>query len=270
MAGKNTLLEIGAAVVIPVKLEKVSVRQDVRIDRATKDGNRIKRVEVDAVTDEPVLDGTVKQGIFENPKEGTGFHEIPEDALEAISEQTKLDSFQVKYFVPLKDLPTERFQSAYYLTPQTGVNPRPLKLLYEALKRTKKAGVFKLTLTSRQYLAAVYAHNGGVIVNLMHFADDFQKVERASEKLAGVEANKAHLALAVELIENMSAEASVIDTFEDSLIPLKQDLVDKALAGKAIKPKKGAEKVPRDERDLAAQLRASMDEIRKQKEQVPA
>ena len=263
------MLEIGA-LIVPVKLEKISVRTDVRLDRATEHGNKIKRIEMDSVTGEEVLDGTIKQGVFENPKEGTGFREIPAEALEAIKEQTDLDTFQIEHFVPVKDLPTERFSNAYFLAPQSGVNPKPLKLLHQALKRTKKAGVFKLTLTSRQYLAALYAHNGALIVNLMHFAGDFKKADRAGEKLAGVEVDPKQVALACDLIEAMSSDADVIDSFEDDLVPLKQTLVDAALAGKKLRKEKG-KKAPAPQDDLAEQLRASYEAIQsKKKEKVPA
>jgi DNA end-binding protein Ku len=261
MAGRNTMLEIGA-LIVPVKLEKISVRTDVKLDRASESGNKIKRVELDSVTGEECLD--YKQGVFENPREGTGFREIPAEALEAIKEQTTLDTFQIEHFVPVKDLPTERFSDTYYLAPQTGVNPKPLKLLHEALKRTKKAGVFKLTLTSRQYLAALYAHNGALIVNLMHFAGDFKKAERAGEKLVGVEVDPKQVALASDLIEAMSADADVIDSFEDDLVPLKQSLVDAALAGKTLRREKG-KKAPEPQDDLAEQLRASYEQIKGKK-----
>jgi len=267
MAGKNTLLEIGA-LIVPVRLEKVSVKQDVKLDRATARGNKIKRIEVDAVTGEALLDGDEKRGVFENPKEGTGFREVPQEALDAITEQTILDTFEIEDFVAVKDLPTERFTDTYFLAPQTGVNPKPLKLLYEALRRTKKAGVFKLTLTTRQYLAALYAKDGALIVNLMHFASDFAKVSRASEVLDSVAVEPKQVALAVELIDAMTSDGEVIDSFEDDLIPLKQDLVDKALAGKTlVKPKKG-EKAPEPvTSDLEAQLRASYEAVQQRKKE---
>jgi DNA end-binding protein Ku len=269
MAGRNTMLEIGA-LIVPVKLEKISVRTDVKLDRATKDGNKIKRVEMDSVTGEECLADSIKQGVFENPKEGSGFREIPQEALAAIKEQTTLDTYEIEYFVPVKDLPTERFSDTYYLTPQTGVNPKPLKLLHQALKRTKKAGVFKLTLTSRQYLAALYAHNGALIVNLMHFAGDFKKADRAGEALATVEVDPKQVALACDLIEAMSSDADVIDTFEDDLVPLKQTLVDAALAGKKLRKEKGKKAPEPAADDLTEQLRASYEAIQKEKEKVPA
>ena len=265
MAGQNTLLEVGAAFVVPVKLEKITVRADVKIDRASPNGNKIKRVEIDAVTGETVTSDEIKQGVFDNPKDGTGFREIPRDALDAIEAETKLDSFQINDFVPVKDLPKERFSAAYYLTPQSGVNPKPLKLLYEALKRTKHAGVFKLCLRSRQYAAAVYAENGGLIVNLLHFASDFQKMKDADRALADVKVPAEHVKVATELIEVLSTDASVLDTYEDDLLPLKSELVEKALAGKPL-PKSKKQKAAEPATDeLFSQLAASVDEIRKRK-----
>lgn len=270
MAGQNTLLEVQAEggisrFVVPVKLEKISVRADVTLDSASPNGNKIKQVKTDAVTGEPVASDEVKKGVFDNPKDGTGFREIPQDALDAIEAETKLDSFQINYFVPVKDLPKERFSAAYYLTPQSGVNPRPLKLLYEALKRTKHAGVFKLCLRSRQYPAAVYALNGGLVVNLLHFAADFKKVKEADRALAEVAVPAEHVKVATELIEALSTDASVLDTFEDDLLPLKSELVEKALAGRPLPKSKKKKAVEPATDELFEQLAASVDEIRRGK-----
>lgn len=263
MAGKNTMLEIGS-LIVPVKLDKISVRSEVKIDRASPNGNKLKRVEIDSVTGETVEYHDVKRGVFDNPRDGSGFREIPQHALDAIEIETEIDSFVVEHFIPINDLPMERVSDAYYLTPQAGVSGKPLKLLHEALRRSKKAGVFKLQLTKRQYLAAIYAHNGALIVNLLYFASDFKKAKHAGDSLADVEVKPDQVKLATQLIEAYTADASVIDTFEDDLISLKRDLLDQALAGKTLtSTKKPAPKVEQD--DLAAQLAASVEAAEKKR-----
>jgi DNA end-binding protein Ku len=236
MAQKNTTLEVGP-LSVPVSLTKISVRSDVKIDRASKNGNKIKRQEIDSVTGEVLEGSDVKKGVYEDPKKGSGFREIKVSDLDAIEAETQIDAFTVEKFIPLSEVPWERTQAAYFLGPQSDMpgGAKALKLLYEALKKSKKAGVLKITLTSRQYAAVVYAKNGGVILNTLAFAADFKKVSQASEALAGVEiANKQMVGLMTEFIETLTTEPTCLDEMEDDLVALKQKLVDDALAGKKI------------------------------------
>jgi Ku protein len=258
---QNTTLTVGL-LTVPVALRKVTQKQDVKLDRATAAGNRVKRIEVDAVTGE-VVDGEFRHGRFD----GDTFHAIPESAIVAIEEETKIESFAIEHFVPLKDVPWERVQDAYYIAPQSKVGSvKPLKLLHAALAKSKKAGAFKLTLTKRQYPAIIYASNGGLIVNTLAFAADFTQVHEADEAIANAEVKPAEVALAVQLIEANASDADVIDTFEDDLVALKQRLVDEALAGRTITTKAKAPVAPSPSGDLLMEsLKASIAETQKKR-----
>lgn len=254
---QNSTLNIGL-LSVPVALRKITQKQDVKLDRASAAGNPIGRLEIDKVTGE-VIEGEVQHGKFD----GETFRPIPQAALDAIEAETKIDSFEIEHFIPLKEVPWERVQDAYYLAPQThGGSAKPLRLLYEALKRSKRAGVFKLTLTKRQHAAVVFAHNGGLVVNLLAFAADFQQSHEADEAIARADVKPAEVALAVELIEMKAADPGVIDTLEDDLVPLKQRLLDEALAGRTIKAT--AKKAPAPSQDvLLDSLRKSVEAARK-------
>lgn len=259
----NATLEIGGRFQLLVALDKVTERKDVTLDRASKAGNKIARREFDSVTGEEVTSDEVLRGVFT----ADGFRAIDAEAIEAIEAETKLDTFEVEHFVPLKDVPFNRATAAYMLRPQKGQKATALAVIHKALKQTKKAGVFKLCLTKRQYLAVLYAENGGLMVNILSFASDFTRAKRAAEHLEGATVKSEVAALAVELIESLSTDASVIDSFEDDLPALKQRLVDEALAGKKIKAKaKKATVAPSaDEDALYSALRESLAEIEKQK-----
>lgn len=252
---QNSTLSVGL-LTVPVALRKITQNSDVKLDRASEHGNKIKRHEVDEITGE-VIEGECQYGKF---VDGV-FHPIPASAIASIEAETKIEDFTIEHFIPLKDVPFERVTDAYYLAPQTnGGSPRPLKLLHEALKRTKKAGVFKLCLTKRQYAAVVYAHNGGLIVNLLAFATDFKQVHEADEAIAGAQVKPEEVKFACELIEVLAegSDPGIIDTLADELIPLKQKLVDEALAGRTIKATKKKEPVAPADDALMASLKASV------------
>jgi DNA end-binding protein Ku len=233
----NTTLCVGL-LVVPVGLKKMSESTDVRLDRASKDGNPIGRTEVDKVTGEVVMPGDAQYGKYEDAKAGTGFRPISKDDIAAIEAETSIDTFDIEKFIPLADVPFERVQEAYYIVPQVGVSAKPLRLLHDALAKTKTAGVFKLVLRTRQHLAVIYAKNGALYINTLTFASDFRRASEAREVIAATEKPTAAMAaVAVDLIEAYTATGDVIDTFADDLIPLKHKLVAQALAGKKLTKK---------------------------------
>lgn len=251
----NTTLDFGV-ISIPVALRKVGTRSDVKLDRASKDGNPIGRQEIDKVTGEVIDGDEVQHGI----RDGEDFRAISKEDLEAIEAETKIERFEIEHFIPLSEVPFERATDAYYLAPQKDARiVKPLKLLAEALRKTKRAGVIKLTLTKRQYAAVVYEKDGGLFVNLLSFAGDFREAREASESLAGAKVTKPELDLAVQLVEAQASEADVLDEIEDDLIPAKQALVDAVLSGKKLTKKAAAKKpVPTGDDLLAKQLQASI------------
>jgi len=257
----TTTLEIGPARLfsIPVKIRKVSVKKDVTLDRASPDGNPLGRVEIDKVTGETVEYADVKRGKFD----GEHFHEIPADMLAAIEEQTKLDSLAVEHFIPLKDLPFERANDAYFLAPDG--NARPLRLLYEALVKAKRAGVGKLVFRSRQQPFVIYPAHGGLFMLTLSFASDFAEAGEAGTAISGVEVPKDQVALAMELVETLATDAEVLDGFEDDLLPLKTELVERALAGQRIEAKVKQKKAVVAHDGMMDSLRASVAEAQASK-----
>lgn len=260
---QNSTLTVGL-LSVPVSLRKVTQRQDVKLDRASPGGNKIKRQEIDSVTGE-LIEGSVQYGKFD----GDVFRAIPQAAIDAIEAETKIEDFTIEHFIPLKDVPFERTMDAYYLAAQTnGGSARPLKLLHEALKRTKKAGVFKLCLTKRQYAAVIYAHNGGLIVNLLAYAADFKQVHEADEAIAGAVVKPEEVKFAVQLIEALAetSDADVIDKLADDLVLLKARLVEEALAGRTIKATAKPAKKPVGGVDvLMESLKASVAEAQRKR-----
>lgn len=265
-----TTLEIGAdgAFQIPVTLKRITSQTEVSLDSASPAGNPVKLILKDATTDEEFERSEARKGVFrskpnKSKKESwSDFVEISKDDLDVIAEATNIENFTVDHFIPLKDVPLERVTDAYFLAPAEGMSAKPLVLLAKALKRTKRAGVFKMVKSSRQYLAVVYEKNGGLIVNTLAFSADCAAAREAGEALdrSDVKIAPGELALAEMLVgEVLATDAAVIDGFEDDLIPLRADLIEQALKGK-IRLKPGARKKVQQQTDdgLEARLRETL------------
>lgn len=260
MSVTNTTLQFGL-VAVPVGLDKVAESKDVKFDRASKNGNAAKQQYVDSVTGE-LLEGAddFKHGVWEDPKNKVGFREIAADVIAEIEVATKLDALEIETFIPVADVPFERAVGCYFVKPQKGTPAaKSLRLLYEALRKTKRAGVFKLVLRSRQQPAVVYAKNGGLYVNTLVWGEDFAAgVKRAEEVLASAEVEGKAVELATNLIEQMAGTVEDLDKLTDDVRPLRESLIADALKGKKVAAKKAAAPAPAAADGLAEALEASI------------
>lgn len=263
-----TTLELGAegGFQIPVSLKRITQVQDVSLDYASARGNPIKQVKLDLVTDEPLASDEIQCGVFnikgnKSKKETwSDFHPISTEDLEVIADATKLDNLVVDDFIPKRDIPWARVTDAYFLAPAEGMSARPLALLAKVLRKTKRAGVFKLCKTSRQYLAVIYEQDGGLMVNTLAYAGDFAAVREAAEVLDRQDAKvkSAEVEMGVKLIEALSSDADVLDRFEDDLIPLKAELVERALSGEPLPASSKDRQTPVTDDGLEARLRETL------------
>jgi DNA end-binding protein Ku len=259
MAVKNSTLTFGL-VSVPVGLDKVADDNEIKLDRASAAGNPVKRQEIDAVTGE-ILEGkdAFARGVWEDPKNKVGFHEIAAEVVAEIDAATDIEAFEIEKFIPLSEVPFERAVGCYFVKAQKGVAAKPLRLLYEGLRKTKRAGIFKLVLKTRQQPAVVYAKNGGLYVNTLVWAEDFTSgVKRAEDALASADVDTKAVELAVSLIEQLSGDVTDLDALSDDIRPLRAALIEDALKGKKIAaPKKAAAPTPASD-GLMDQLEASI------------
>lgn len=262
----NTTLEFGV-VSVPIAVMPVTSKQEMALDRANAEGHALERIDIDAVNGAKLEKGEERKGIFkEKPSTRdrstwADFREIPKDVLDDIAEATAVESFEIEGFMPLAEVPFERAQACYYIAAQHGSGGaalKPLRLLYEALKGTNRAGILKIAIRARQHAAVIYAKNGGLFMNTLAWAEDAVAAKEAEEVLAGADTpDPKMVALAATLIENMEVDGTLLDGMRDSLRPERERLIEDALKGK--KPKKAAKAAPKkDDDSLEAMLAASI------------
>jgi DNA end-binding protein Ku len=105
-------------------------------------------------------------------------------------------------FVELEEVNPIFFHKPYYMEPQKG-GDRAYVLLREALKSTGKIGIAKVVIKTRQHLAAVKPQDKGLMLELMHFADEIHDVEDFKLPHA-TQVGKKELDMAKSLISTMT------------------------------------------------------------------
>lgn len=107
-------------------------------------------------------------------------------------------------FVPLEQVDSMFFSKPYYMSPEKG-GDRAYVLLHDALRDSDKIGISKVVIRTREHLAAVKPFKQGIVLELMHFAEEL--VDASEWKTPEVrEAGKKEVDMAKALISGMTSE----------------------------------------------------------------
>jgi DNA end-binding protein Ku len=145
----------------------------------------------------------------------------------------------IQDFVDLEEIDPMFFYKPYYLEPQKG-GDKAYALLRDALKDSKKVGVAKVVIKTRQYLAGVKPEDGALVLELMHFADELADPAKLHVPKKA-EVGKRELHMAKSLIDSMSSKwnpEKYKDDYREALMEVIEEKVE--AGGKEIeeKPKK--------------------------------
>jgi non-homologous end joining protein Ku len=274
---RNTTVRFGLAE-FPVAIRKASEKKDVKFEYAVDlgEGDFRKRQQVyvaagtTEVDDDGVFSGTLSTGdnTVRGVWNGDSFVEVNTATIDAIMEAGQIDAIEIDEFVPLKNIPWERVEGAYYLVPQKGmIGGKVLRMLRDALKAEKVAGVAKLCLkgtAGRQKLAVIHEADGKVMVNIVAFADDFRDTDEATEALERVDVAPKAAKLARQLVKELTVadRGTLLTEARDETVAERERLYLQAIDGKEIKAEKAAAKPEKQMVDLEAALEASLAAIR--------
>jgi DNA end-binding protein Ku len=165
----------------------------------------------------------------------------------------------IQDFVELDEIDPIFFYKPYYLEPQKG-GDKAYALLRDALKDSKKVGVAKVVIKTREYLAGVKPEDGALVLELMHFADELADTSKLHIPKK-IEVGQREMNMAKSLIGSMSSKWNPEKYHDDYREALMEVIEDKVQAGgKEIeeKPKKAPK--PTKVIDLVSVLQKSLEE----------
>ena len=165
----------------------------------------------------------------------------------------------IKDFVDQDEIDPMFFYKPYYLEPQKG-GDKAYALLRDALQDSKKVGIAKVVIKTRQYLAGVKPEDGALVLELMHFADELADTGKlhVPEK---VEVGKREMNMAKSLIDSMSSKwnpEKYRDDYREALMEVIEEKVK--VGGKEIEEKPKPKKKPTKVIDLVQVLQQSLRE----------
>jgi DNA end-binding protein Ku len=145
----------------------------------------------------------------------------------------------IQDFVDLDEIDPVFFYKPYYLEPQKG-GDKAYALLRDLLQESKKVGIAKAVIKTRQYLAGVKPEDGALVLELMHFAEELADTSKLHIPKK-VEVGEREMNMATQLIDSMSSKWSpekYRDEYREALMEVIEEKVE--AGGKEIeeKPKK--------------------------------
>ena len=165
----------------------------------------------------------------------------------------------IQDFVELDEIDPIFFYKPYYLEPQKG-GDKAYVLLRDALKDSKKVGVAKVVIKTREYLAGVKPEDGALVLELMHFAGELADTSKLNIPKK-VEVGKREMTMAKSLIDSMSSKwnpEKYKDDYREALMEVIEEKVE--AGGKEIEEKPRKAPKPTKVIDLVSVLQKSLEE----------
>ncbi len=165
----------------------------------------------------------------------------------------------IQDFVELDEIDPIFFYKPYYLEPQKG-GDKAYALLRDALKDSKKVGMAKVVIKTREYLAGVKPEDGALVLELMHFADELADASKLHIPKK-VEVGKCEMTMAKSLIDSMSSKwnpEKYKDDYREALMEVIEAKVE--AGGKEIEEKPSKAPKPTKVIDLVSVLQKSLEE----------
>lgn len=205
---------------IPVVLYSAERRADLQFRMLdSRNKARVRYERVNEVTGEEVpWDQIVKAYEYDG---GNYVVLTEEDFKKAAVEATQ--AVEIEDFVDAESIDYRYFDKPYYLLPDKK-GGKGYVLLRETLKRTGKAGIAKVVIRTRQYLAALIAHDDALVVNLLRFQQelrDLDEFEFPTGTLKQNDVSSKEMELAEKLVKGMSANwkpEKYHDDYRDALM----------------------------------------------------
>jgi DNA end-binding protein Ku len=158
---------------------------------------------------------------------------VTPEELESLA-PAKSHTLRIEEFVDLADIEPIAWQQTYYLGPSDAVaSAEPYALLHRAMVETKKVGIGRFVLRSKEHLATVRPIGRLLSLSTMFFADEIRPPESVENLPTGVSISEKEAQLAAQLISALSAKfnlAKFKDTYREQVL----DLIQKKARGERI------------------------------------
>jgi DNA end-binding protein Ku len=190
---------------IPVILYSGENKFDIQFKLVdSRDKSRIKYVRINEHTGEEVAWEDVAKGY---QYEDDNFILVKDKDLKEIAGQHS-KTIEIENFVSANSLNCLLFDRPYYLIPDKK-GDKGYVILRETLTQTKKIGIAKVIIHTREYLSALMPYKNALILNLLHYPQEIKKpaeFELPSDNLKKYKVSPKEMEVATQLVNSMTTK----------------------------------------------------------------
>jgi DNA end-binding protein Ku len=171
----------------------------------------------------------------------------------------RLDSkktLDLQEFVSVEDIDPRYFEAPYYLVPEDEFQTEGYRVIQAALASKRKLGIGQITMSGREYLAAVGALDEGLALYILRYANEIRAADKYFAEIPDAKVDPEMVDLATKLIAENTAPfdpTQFHNTYEVRL----NDLVQQKAKGKKLVVK------AEEERPKGSNVVDLMDALRK-------
>lgn len=189
---------------IPIKLVGATSDKDIHFNQLhEQDGARIRYKKVCAKDGDEVPNEDIVKGYEIRSGHYVTFTDEELDSADPKAART----LDIEDFVELDQIDPIFFDKPYYMVPDKNAN-KAYALLLAALEKSQKVGIARMVMHSKEYLVAIRALKGVLMMETMHFAEEVVPPESIAEEvdLGDVAVDKRQLELAQQIIDSLSRD----------------------------------------------------------------
>ena len=244
---------------IPIKLFNAVSRKGVHFNQIdTRTGARIQYRKVSAADGEEVPSEAITKGYQLSSGD---YVLVGDDELAALDPESSR-TIDIEQFVDLSEIDPVFYDSAYYVAPDKAAR-KPYALLVKAMEEEGKVAIARFVMRTKQYLAALRASDGVLMLSTMVYADEVNDPRELGEidAVSDTDVSDRELRMASQLIESLS-EPFEPGVFQDTYRNQVLELIERKAAGEEELVAAPAPQAEERVVDLMAALEASVKEAK--------
>jgi DNA end-binding protein Ku len=235
---------------VPVKLYTATESKSISFHEVhARDGSRIEHRRICPKDDKEVSNDDIVKGY--EVSEGKYIVLEKDEIKAAAGDRGKI--VELTEFVDAAEIDPVFYEKTYYVGSREDADP--YRLVFEALKKSGRAGIGRFTFHDREYLVAVRALDEVIAMHTMRFHDEVVEADELELGTPSKKPSKREVEMATKLIDTLAEKFDASD-YEDTYRESVLALIKRKSKGEEIDL--DAQEEPEHGDDLMAALEASL------------
>lgn len=181
---------------------------------------------------------------------------LESEELEELKEAAEDKAVDIIDFIKIEEIDPIYFNRSYYMSPD-GSSTKAYSLLRKAMSESRKAGLAKIVIRSKEQLAVIRVYEQTLVMETIHYPDEVRKAEEVPNVPSEGKVSKKELETAILLIDQLTSSFQP-DKYEDEYRAKLYELIEAKRTGTDVVTPQRKEPIAAAT-DLMAALQASID-----------